>query len=700
MQTLDRIAELSILYEISGLPTRLKDFDAIAHLATEKAARLLGGDAAICYLYQSHKEVLHPQGARGMRIQRLADLPLVDLDAAIAQAIAEKRPLAWAVDAGDVLPNLLGPRYPVKAAIVAPLYSEDTLLGFLYVARLTARPFTSQEQTLYGVLADRVSGALENAHAFKTLERRVVELQTLNRVGQVLAQALDVEALLVNLHAQVNAVMDAESFFITLLDEASEAWVTVFELERGERRPAERHARYVGLTGHIMQTGAPLLFTTQASLEAFFRAQGTVLIGEMAKSWLGVPIKTGDKTVGVMAAQSYAHEYQYDANDSALLATIASQAAVALNNVRLLEQMRRTLDESRRRAMQLRAATEVAEAISSILDLNALLPRVVNVIQAHFDLYYAGLFLVDEAGQWAVLRAGTGQAGQVMLAAGHRLEVGGDSMIGAAIAGRRARIALDVGEAAIRFSNPYLPDTRSEMALPLISRAGVIGAMTIQSARENAFSTEDTAVLQTVANQVAVAIDNARLFAEAQAALEEAATTQRRYFGQAWREHLRESPLTGYRQTREGAAPLAGTLLPEVQQVITRGGRSIVEADVGGAAELVVPIKLREQPIGAMGVKGKTTRAWTEDDVTLVETVAEQFALAAENLRLLDVTQRRAAREQIASAVTARMRESLEVENVLQTAVREIGEALHLAEVEVRISAELERELLNESADL
>jgi len=166
-----------------------------------------------------------------------------------------------------------------------------------------------------------------------------------------------------------------------------------------------------------------------------------------------------------------------------------------------------------RRAVQLQAAAEVSEAVGSILDPGELIPRIVELVRKRFDLYYVGLFLVED-GQ-AVLHAGTGEAGQKMLEARHKLEVGGESMIGWCVANKEARIALDVGEEAVRFENPLLPETRSELALPLVSRGEVIGALSIQSTKEAAFTEDDITVLQTMADQVANATANARLYDEA-----------------------------------------------------------------------------------------------------------------------------------------------------------------------------------------
>ncbi len=169
-----------------------------------------------------------------------------------------------------------------------------------------------------------------------------------------------------------------------------------------------------------------------------------------------------------------------------------------------------------RRNMQLKLAADVSRSVSTILDTEKLIARTVERIKEAFDYYYVGLFLVDEPGEFAVLRAGTGQAGKEMLRSGHKLAVGEGSMVGWSVAHRRARVALDVGKDAVHFNNPLLPETRSEVALPLISRGRCIGALTFQSTLEADFSEEDVAILGVMAEQLAVAIENARLYEQTQ----------------------------------------------------------------------------------------------------------------------------------------------------------------------------------------
>lgn len=217
---------------------------------------------------------------------------------------------------------------------------------------------------------------------------------------------------------------------------------------------------------------------------------------------------SGDERAGQVTI-AYTQDHDFLNEESALLGDIVRRINGYVENQRLLAQ-------TRRRALRLQTAAEVSRTTGSILNPNKLIQQVVELARERFDLYYAGLFLVDQSDEWAMLHAGTGEAGRVQMEQGHKLEIGGDSMIGSCISSAQARIALDVGAEARRFDNPHLPKTRSEMALPLIARGHVIGAMTIQSEQEAAFSDQDITVLQTMADQVAIAIENARLLEQVQ----------------------------------------------------------------------------------------------------------------------------------------------------------------------------------------
>ncbi len=368
----------------------------------------------------------------------------------------------------------------------------------------------------------------------------------------------------------------------------------------------------------------------------------------------------------------------------------------------------RYVTEIKRRSTLLQAAAQVSRATTGLLDPDELLNQVVDLVRDWFDLYYVGLFLVDEDRHYAILRAGTGEAGQKMLERNHRLAVGSESMIGQSVARDEARIALDVGEEAVRFDNPLLPQTRSEMAIPLRSRGRVVGAMTVQSAVEAAFDETSIAVMQTMADQVAVAIDNARLFANAQVALEEMETTHRRYLRQAWSEYIRTAQATHYETTTPDLSPLGDDVLPEItralQQQRTIALTSDAPDDVTDETDatdgtppstldappnhsaLVTPVMLRGEIIGGLGIHDDEARQWSAEDIGLIEAIAERLALAADNLRLIDQTQRRAARDRLIGQVTTRVRETLDIETMLKTAVQEVRQALDLPEVAIRLA--------------
>jgi GAF domain-containing protein len=288
-----------------------------------------------------------------------------------------------------------------------------------------------------------------------------------------------------------------------------------------------------------------------------------------------------------------------------------------------------------------------------------LLREAVTLILERFNLYYVGIFTVDESNRYAILQAGTGEAGRAMVFSKHKLPLAESSMVGWAIIHRQARIALDVGKEAVRFANPLLPNTRSELALPLISKDRAIGALSVQSEKPEAFDQEDIIVLQNIADTLAVAIENARLFEEAQQNLDEMRVSQRAYVTKAWSESAREKQGYDYAATTEGLSPDA-----------------VISA-------IDVPLILREQIIGQLHLEGQ--QDWTPEERNLVEAVATQAALAMENARLLQESQQMALRERLAAEITGKVWSSPNTDFILQTAIKELGRALLADEATIEL---------------
>lgn len=346
----------------------------------------------------------------------------------------------------------------------------------------------------------------------------------------------------------------------------------------------------------------------------------------------------------------------------------------------------RTL-ELEQRSRYLEASTLVSHATGSIIEADALIGEAVRLIRERFDLYYVGLFLLDENKEWAVLRAGTGEAGQAMLARGHRLRAGGVSMIGWAVANGEARIALKAGEDPVRLATAELPDTRSEASIPLRSRGQVTGALTVQSDRVNAFDSAAISVLQVMADQIAVAIENARLYSESQQALE----AMRRMYNQtgraAWQETLASRPDYAYLSSAAGEYDASHIWRPEMEQAL-EGGKIVVgrPGEEGGRQPLAVPIKVRGAVVGVLDTyKPGAASPWTAEEIGLIEAITEQVGIALDTARLYLETQQQADRERLVGEISTHFHQTLDVDVILQTAVREMYQALGLQDVTIRL---------------
>jgi GAF domain-containing protein/HAMP domain-containing protein len=366
----------------------------------------------------------------------------------------------------------------------------------------------------------------------------------------------------------------------------------------------------------------------------------------------------------------------FDRMTAQLRESIGSLERVVAHRTRQLE----------RHSSYLEASSQVASAVASILEPERLMRVVVDLICERFDLHYVGLFLVDEEREWAVLRAGTGDSGRMMLEQGHRLPIG-EGVVGWCIANAQPRIAQgaeveDWGPAASE-----LPATRSEVGLPLRARGQVLGALAVQSHRAGAFDEDAVSLLQSLADQVAVALENARLFVESQEAL---AAAQRAYgqpSRQAWDDLLPRRGAWGYRYVRGAVWPLARQETDEMVQSVQepRSGRW----PDGDGPELTVPLRVRDRRVGLLRLcKDRTDREWTPQEAELLETLSYQLGAVLEDALFFQTAQSQAAEEELIAEFSTRVRETLDVESVIRTAVQEVRQALGLPEVVIRLAPE------------
>jgi GAF domain-containing protein len=615
----------------------------------------------------------------------------------------------------------------VRSYIIGPLTAGGEVLGTLNIGSQQAFFFREQDTNFMAQLVAVISSAMENRQLFKAIqdslsssEEQARRLAELNAMSESLATALSLNEVMSIAARRLKAIVPFDYASFSLLDEEQEHFKVHSINEEGEVQIEFTDFPRRGTLAHQVILDNQLL--TVGDLSEYEHSDAALMRERGYRSIMYVPMLASNKVIGTLnLALKEAHVYSL--RDESLMVSVGSFLSSTIDNRELLNQIQR-------RSTQLEATAEVSRVTSQILDTTQLLLRVVELIRDGFNLYYCGLFMVDtdggwtgEPGKWVVLQAGTGTAGTAMLHEGHKLEIGGNSMIGSAVATKEARIALDVGAEAAFFRNPHLPDTRSEMALPLISRGEVLGALTIQSVDEAAFSPEDVTALQTLADQVANTIQNARLFEETQDRAEELSILNEmaRTFTQILDEltviettyeftsrlmnadnfyfalYEADTDMVEYKLFTENGERIAppqqrvkrgggvtdwiisrreAVLMPEnVEDHLLRMGME-VRGDVS-KSYLGVPLLRGEQVLGVMAVQSYTqSRAYGTRERDLLSAVASQVSIALDNARLFLNTQTRARRETLLREITARVHSSSDPEMILKTAVREVSQAL------------------------
>jgi GAF domain-containing protein len=382
----------------------------------------------------------------------------------------------------------------------------------------------------------------------------------------------------------------------------------------------------------------------------------------------------------------YAVKSMQDAVDRARR---SAQAQAVANSE--LEAIRRSLEErvaARTQDLQSRStllltANDLGRAAASLRDLEDLLSRMPQMISEQTGFYHVGLFLMDEYREFAILRGANSPEGQKLMAKNYHVAVSGSDLLSLVTARRELRVALDIGPNAVSFANSSFPRTRSQLALPLIAGDRLVGALDLHSTEPDVLTDQMIEVMRLLADQIAIAIESAQLFAQSQEAL----AAELRAYGtvsrEAWRDMVRaagtaEGGLRFLSDAPGVVRPASGEKSAVMQQA-RQTGRVVKEANT----TLAVPIQIREGvSIGALRLNKP---GWGEDEIALVETLTEQLGAALESARLYQETQRREARERITREITENIRRSVEMEVILKAAVSNLGEALGVPRTYVRL---------------
>jgi GAF domain-containing protein len=611
---------------------------------------------------------------------------------------------------------------------LVPVKRNERLRAILVIGSKSKQPVSPIAIQPYASMAELIVSSLERIRIELKVESRLNELEAITVTSQALASVNNLDTLYSVLHEHIRKNMGDITFIVALYDAKTNSIHIPYLYENApgsERATIESFPLGEGLTSILIRTKQPLMLVEDTERRAM--ALGAKISGKPAKSWLGTPLIVSNDVIGALIVQDPDRENAFDESDLRFLTTLSAQVAGAIYNIRLLE-------ETSKRAIQLQTAAEIARDISGSLDLSEVLNRAVMLIRERFNFYHAAVFLVDSSGTYAVIREATGDAGVQMKRSGYKLKVGSKSIVGYVTGSGEHLIVNDTSRDATYYPNPLLPDTKSEVAIPLKVGARVLGALDVQSDKTYAFSTEDVNVLRILADQLAIAVINSELFAETQEHLSQHRllhhVTTAAASGTTLDEAL-NSAAQGLQVTLGGdrvaimladrekkvlkVEAVAG-FSDEVRKLQIPFGKGItgwvavhqkplrvndVQADPrykevssNTRSEIAIPLSYRGELLGVLNAESDQPGAYSENDEELLGTLGGSLAAIIANARLLEQIRRQVERERLLYEVTSKIRRSTDMQTILATTASELSKALgaHRAKILLDIHQETARE--------
>jgi GAF domain-containing protein len=557
----------------------------------------------------------------------------------------------------------------MSSVAMVPLIVMGWPIGVLLIAKQTPYEFLSSELRYYQIVVNLAAMALRAVHLIEEQRRIMAEQSAVNRVGQAITTTIHLNDLLEIVHEQISTVVDAKDFYIALYDSFHDEVSFPFALENGKRQQWPDHDADQGLTGYVLQTRKPLLLAERVMDHV--QEMSVETVGSEALSWMGVPMLIGDKAIGMMAVQDEQQENAYTEADLRLMASLANQVAVAIENARLYQDMQH-------QATYLRLSAEVGRWITLILDVDELLSQVVELVCTGFGFYHVDIGLIDTETDEVVYRVGS-STGRVRLTEDRpRLKVGEEGIIGWVAGNGEPLLVNDVHQDPRYKHWIALPDTQSELAVPINIGGVTIGVLNVESDERNAFHLEDVPMMYTLADQIAIAVQNARLFSERERRIREldvlahvgqalcTATTRADLLEAVYEQVSRLMDVDNFFVALYDGSSVYLALLYEdgarvepfalqydagqglISWVIENGQPLLIQdwlRDDKGLAHRVVkrggldprswlgvPIVRLDQMIGVLGVQSAEPDAFDEHHKSLLITVAAQLAMALGSL--------------------------------------------------------------------
>ncbi len=629
-----------------------------------------------------------------------------------AAAIAEKysRGNVFArldkLDAADQLVEMLSALGCTQAAFL-PVINVVEVVGVLVIGAREGQPLDEHHLQTFISLADLLPIAYDKVKSTRAVQQRLRELETIASTSESISAATDINTLYSIIHQNLRQVIGEVEFLIATYDADTNTIRIPYFYEHGQLGQLEAFPMGDGLVSILIRTQQPLMLVEDTERRA--RALGARVVGQAAKSWLGCPLIVSGNPIGALVIQDLEHEHRFTQDDLRLLTSLSAQVAGAIYNARLLE-------ETRLRALQLETAAEISRDVSGSLIVDELLKKAVNLIRERFNFYHATIFMVE--GEYAIVREGTGDAGMKMKLSGHQLKVGSKSIVGSVTATGQAMVVNDVISSPTYYQNPLLPDTRAEAALPLKVGERVLGVIDVQSTAPFAFSEQDVKILQILADQLAVAIVNSELFAEAQERLSQhrllhhvttaaaSSTTIEDALNSAVQglqvtlggdqiaillankeqTHLEVKASVGYPSDTDIArlsvpfgVGLTGWVAANRQ--VARVGDVLkdsryIKVNDRVRSELAIPLIYRNEVLGVLNVESPRVNAYSENDEEMLGTLGGSLAAIIAHSRLLEQFRKQAERERMLYEATSKIRRSTNVQTIVNIAANELTRAL------------------------
>lgn len=599
---------------------------------------------------------------------------------------------------------------------ILPVMQDVVVVGVLLTLCTAGETLTKETIDPLARLAEAIPTALENVKAARATKQRLRELESISETSQLISSSNSLEQIYEILHRQISATIGADvNFAIAIYEPKNETIELPYAIDGGAKLNIDPFPIGEGLISILIRTRQPLMLVEDTERRA--RALGAKYVGAPPKSWLGCPMVIGGEAIGALVVQDLVKEQRFSQDDLRFMIALSVQVAGAIYNIRLLE-------DARRRALQLETVAEISREVSSSLIVDNLLRQAVELVRERFNFYHAAVFLVDSVGEYAVIREATGEAGAQMKRAGHKLGVGSKSLVGRTTLEKEALVVNDVSKDQTYYANPLLPETKAEACLPLRVGDRILGVLDVQSTRIYAFTGENIKILQILADQLAVAVVNSELFAEAQERLSQHRLLHHVTTAAASSTTIEEalnSAVQGLQVTLGGdqisilladkeqktlevrssigypndesarlkipfGVGITGWVAAhkQAQRIndVTKDSRYIaVNAKV--RSELAIPLIYRNQVLGVLNVESPRVNAYTENDEEMLGTLAGSLAAIIAHSRLLEQFRQQVERERLLYEITSKIRRTTDPQKILAVTAEELSKAMNARRADI-----------------